>query len=90
MSISIDLVAKAANITFAPASSSPASIHGHIGGVAPFSFLRLNVTKTAPNRPGSSFLASDGNGNAIPIVRGAFQVAPNGNNNPTTIKMSWS
>lgn len=90
MSLSIDLVAKSANITFAPASSSPASVHGHDGGLAPFSFLRLNVTKTAPNRPGNSFMASDGNGNSIPIVRGAFQVAPNGNNNPTTIKMMWS
>jgi len=84
------LVAKSANITFAPASSSPASVHGHNGGLAPFSFLRLNVTKTTQNRPGNSFMASDGNGNSIPIVRGAFQVAPNGNNNPTTIKMMWS
>lgn len=85
--IAIDLAAKKASITFAPATSSPASVHDH--AIAPFSFLRLNVTKSASTRPGSAFALSDAGGNNVPVVRGAFQLPPSASG-VTTATLTWS
>jgi hypothetical protein len=86
-SISIDLAAKKATVTFAPAMSSPASVRGHAS--APFSNLRLNVTKSAPQRPGSAFALADADGNNVPVVRGAFQFPPAASG-VTVATLSWT
>ena len=85
--ISVDLAAKTATVTFAPATASPASAHGHAS--APFSNLRLNVTKTASSRPGSGFAMKDASGNGVPVVRGAFQLPPAATG-ATTATLTWT
>jgi hypothetical protein len=86
-SIALDLAAKKVTITFAPATSSPASARDH--AAAPFSNLRLKVDKTAAQRPGSNFALADGSGNNVPVVRGAFQFAPAATG-ATTATLTWS
>jgi hypothetical protein len=85
--VAVDLAAKRATITFAPATSSPASAHGHAS--APFSFLRLNVTKTASARPGAGFALADSGGNSVPVVRGAFALPPAASG-ATTATLTWT
>jgi hypothetical protein len=56
---------------------------------APFSNLRLNVTKSAPQRPGSGFALADASGNNVPVVRGAYQFPPAASG-VTKATLSWT
>ena len=74
-SISLDLEAHTATITFAPAASSPSSTGGTHGTLRPFSWIYLRLQKTASMRPGSGFTVSDSTG-PCPLERGYFQIEP--------------
>jgi hypothetical protein len=89
--IAVDLAARTATITFAPALASPASVAGR-HATRPFSFLSLLVTKTsAPGvRPGSAFALADASGNPVPLVRGAYQITPAASDaDGTVVTLSW-
>ena len=88
--VSLDLAARSATVTFAPASSSPASTGGSHGALRPFTWLYLRVQKTTATRPGSGFAVSDASG-PCPLVRGSFQIAPAADDAAaTTVTLSWT
>jgi hypothetical protein len=90
-SIALDLTARTAGVTFAPALSSPASTTAH-HAARPFSFLylRLEQTSAPGQRPGSGFAVLDSQGRTCPLVRGAFQVPPAADDSaPTAATITW-
>ena len=83
----LDLGARTLRVDFAPAVAAPAAPAPH--PVAPFSALRLALTKTAAGRPGGGWKVVDGGGAPVPVVRGAWQFAPTGDNEMTSVTVSW-
>ena len=89
-SIAVDFSARTAAIEFEAATAAPAAAAGP-WAARPFSALRLQVTKTAPSRPGAGFAVAGADSQPCPLVRGAFACAPNANDAlPTTVTLSWS
>jgi len=81
-SLDVDLAARSATVTFAPA-----------GAARSYSTLRLAVSKPAgAARPAAaSWVLADASGQPCPLVRGAFQLPPNADDaQPTTATLTWS
>ena len=86
----LDVSNKNLRIDFAPALAAPAA-PGGVHASRPFSFLRLRAEKPAAGRrPGGAWVVKDSSGAVVPVVRGAFQFAPNPNDSAgTTVTLTW-